>query len=178
MLMLTGQRRLEIGHLEWAEIFAEKAQIELPPPRTKNKQPHIIPLSAPALALLQGIPNDGERHVFSQRGGFSNWHYSKEALDARITAQRGSPLPHWTLHDLRRSFTTHVNELGFAQPHVTEAILNHLSGAAKQGVAGTYNRAAYLKERREALEQWGRYLTGLVSAPLTAKQMTSAENTR
>jgi len=49
---------------------------------------------------------------------------------------------------------------------VTEAILNHLSGAAKQGVAGTYNRAAYLKERREALEQWARYLTGLVSAPL------------
>jgi len=119
LLMLTGQRRQEIGHLEWSEIFAEKRQIELPPARTKNKQPHIVPLSAAALELLLGIPDDGRRHVFSRSSGFTNWHYSKEALDARITAQRGSALQHWTLHDLRRSFTTHVNELGFAQPHVT-----------------------------------------------------------
>ena len=49
----------------------------------------------------------------------SKTDFSKEALDARITAQHGSALQHWTLHDLRRSFTTHVNELGFAQPHVT-----------------------------------------------------------
>jgi integrase len=41
MLMLTGQRRLEIGHLEWSEIFAAKAQIELPAARTKNGQPQL-----------------------------------------------------------------------------------------------------------------------------------------
>ena len=135
---------------------------------------NIVPLSAAALELLRGISDDGRRHVFSRSSGFTNWHFSKEALDARITAQHGSALQHWTLHDLRRSFTTHVNELGFAQPHVTEAILNHLSGAAKQGVAGTYNRAAYLKERREALEQWARYLTGLVGGPLSAERKESA----
>jgi hypothetical protein len=42
-------------------------------------------------------------------------------------------MPHWTLHDLRRSFVTHVSELGFAQPHVLEAIGNHVSGS-KAGV--------------------------------------------
>jgi integrase len=96
-------------------------------------------------------------------------------LDKRIEARRGSALPHWTLHDLRRSFTTHVNELGFAQPHVTEAILNHISGSATRGVAGTYNKALYLAERREALEQWGRYLTGLLTVPQSKTRGKSAE---
>jgi integrase len=137
LLMLTGQRRLEIGHLEWAEIFAERRQIELPAARTKNKRPHMVPLST--------------------------------------AARRGSELPHWTVHDLRRSFATHVNELGFAQPHVTEAILNHVSGAAKSGVAGIYNRAMYLAEKRQALEQWAAYLTGLVAGPLTRQQSNSPE---
>jgi integrase len=173
--MLTGQRRQEIGGLEWSEIFTAKRQIELPAARVKNKQPHIIPLSAAALALLEGLPHDG-RHVFGRGvAGFASWRNSKEVLDKRIEARRGSALPHWTVHDLRRSFATHVNELGFAQPHVTEAILNHISGAAKSGVAGIYNRALYLAERREALEKWGRYLTGLVAGPLTAQQSNTRE---
>jgi integrase len=175
LLMLTGQRRLEIGHLEWSEIFAAKAQIELPAGRTKNKTPHIVPLSTAALELLRGVSNDGARHVFGRSGGFTNWHCSKGWLDERITARRGEALAHWTIHDLRRSFTTHVNELGFAQPHVTEAILNHISGSSKSGVAGTYNRALYLAERREALEQWGRYLTGLLTVPQSNTREKSAE---
>jgi integrase len=175
LLMLTGQRRLEIGHLERAEIFAEKRQIELPSARTKNKQPHIAPLNTAAMALLQGVSNEGGRHVFGH-SGFTNWYRQKELLDRRITEQRGSPPEeHWTLHDLRRSFTTHINELGFAQPHVTEAILNHISGH-KAAVAGRYNRATYLAERREALERWGHYLTGLVAGPLSAPQSAHPES--
>jgi len=166
LLILTGQRRDEIGELEWSEMPPGKAQIELPEERTKNELPHIVPLSEAALALLRAcVQQVGRRYVFGLTGvGFTNWARHKQLLNKRITERRGSPLPHWTLHDLRRSFTTHVNELGFAQPHVTEAILNHVSGS-KAGVAGVYNRAVYLPERRAALEQWGRYLTGLVGAP-------------
>ncbi|MGB5464601.1 MAG: hypothetical protein WBM84_00820 [Sedimenticolaceae bacterium] len=36
--------------------------------------------------------------------------------------------------------------------------MNHVTGAAKRGVAGVYKRAEYLKERRRALERWARYL--------------------
>jgi len=71
------------------------------------------------------------------------------------------PIPAWTLHDLRRSFVTHLSERGFAQPHVVEAIVNHISGA-KAGVAGVYNRASYLAEKRQALELWGVRVTALV----------------
>ena len=44
-------------------------------------------------------------------------------------------------------------EIGI-QPHIVEAVLNHISGR-KAGVAGVYNRATYLPERRQALDLWG-----------------------
>jgi hypothetical protein len=48
---------------------------------------------------------------------------------------------------------------------VVEAIVNHISGS-KAGVAGVCNRATSLDEKRQALEQWRVYLTGLVSFPV------------
>jgi hypothetical protein len=39
------------------------------------------------------------------------------------------------------------------QPHLVEAVLNHISGH-KASVAGVYNRATYSAEKRAALELW------------------------
>jgi hypothetical protein len=68
------------------------------------------------------------------------------------------------LHDLRRSFVTHVSERGFGQPHAIEAVVNHL-GVAKSGIAGVYNKASYLNEKREILQRWADHLTALLSSP-------------
>jgi hypothetical protein len=102
--------------------------------------------------------------VFGSRSssGFSTWAVGKADRDARIAALTGKPLEPWVLHDARRSFVTHIGELGFAQPHVIEAIVNHVSGS-KAGVAGVYNWAVYLEERRKALEQWGAYIVAMVA---------------
>ncbi len=166
LLMLTGQRRLEIGDLIWPEIDAEKCQVELPAERTKNHRPHIVPLSDQALTLLPKR-RQGRDLVFGRAdGGFSGWSKAKGELDARIAAARRAagiekPMPAWRLHDLRRSFVTHINERGFAQPHVVEAIVNHISGHLA-GIAGVYNKAQYLTERRHALELWGAHVAALV----------------
>ena len=158
LLILTGQRRAEIGDLAWLEIDFEKRQAELPEHRTKNGRPHVVPLGPQALAILKSTTQDNGRElVFGiGAGGFSGWSKAKEELDARIVAARKKagtkkPMPLWVLHDLRRSFVTHIGEQRFAQPHVIEAIVNHISGA-KAGVAGVYNKALYLDERRHALE--------------------------
>jgi integrase len=82
-------------------------------------------------------------------------------------------MEHWTLHDLRRTFVTHIAENGFAQPYVIEAIVNHVSGA-KSSVAGVYNWATYLAEKRKALELWGAHIARLVSRP-TAKPAKAKE---
>jgi integrase len=172
LLILTGQRRGEIGDLAWPEIDIEKRQIELPERRTKNGRPHVIPLSAAALAIIDGLPRSLGRDLIFGRGagGYGGWAKSKAELDARIARARAQsahkpkckPMSPWVLHDLRRSFVTHVSERGFAQPHVVEAIVNHISGA-KAGIAGTYNKAVYAAEKRQALEMWGAHITALVA---------------
>ena len=53
--------------------------------------------------------------------------------------------------------TSLAEQLGVA-PHVVEAVVNHISGSAKAGVAGVYNRALYLDERRTALERWAEWI--------------------
>ncbi|WP_417879532.1 tyrosine-type recombinase/integrase [Vibrio sp.] len=55
----------------------------------------------------------------------------------------------WRLHDLRRTFSTHLNNMGI-QPHIIESLLGHSIG----GVAGVYNRSQYLEQKRKALDLW------------------------
>jgi hypothetical protein len=51
-----------------------------------------------------------------------------------------------------------MNEELRIAPHVVESVVNHVSGAARHGAAGVYNRALYLDERRRALQRWSRYV--------------------
>jgi integrase len=157
LLILTGQRANEIGGLRWDEVHDE--QIVLPSLRTKNKRTHIVPLSDPAKVILGRFRADGRTHVFGRADtiGFDGWGFAKRTLDARIA---GKPLPHWTIHDIRRTVATRMAELG-VQPHIIEAVLNHVSGH-KGGIAGIYNRATYDKEKREALNLWAEHVTALV----------------
>ena len=98
LLILTGQRRDEIGRLSWSEIVGD--QVVLPPSRVKNKRPHAVPLSEPARAVLAAQPRRAESDlVFGCRGegGFTGWSWCKAALDARIAEMSGRPLQPWVL---------------------------------------------------------------------------------
>jgi integrase len=151
LLMLTGCRRDEIGSLSRYEIKGD--HLDLPGRRTKNKKRFLVPLSPQALAVLKTIePRDDSDFVFGRgEGGFSGWSQSKARLDARLG------FDDWVPHDLRRTFSTKMNDMGVA-PHIVEACLNHVVG----GVAGVYNHAKHLKEKREALDQWGRHISAIV----------------
>jgi integrase len=155
LLILTGQRRNEIGALRWSEIDLAANVIRLPPERTKNKRQHEVPLSPQAQAIInRQLRRNSRELIFGLGiGGFGGWAAAKSALDARLR------LPEWRLHDLRRSAATGMAELGVL-PHIIEAILNHVSGH-RAGVAGIYNRARYEGEVRGALAKWARYVEGL-----------------
>jgi integrase len=166
LLMLTGARADEIAALRWSEICGD--MVVLPAERVKNKRGHEIPLTAAAREIIEAQPRrtgaDGAPRdlIFGYgAGGFSGWHKAKSGLDDRITRATGKALPHWTPHDLRRSFSTLANELGSALPHVIEACLGHISGF-RGGVAGIYNLALYRSEKRMALERWADQLLAWV----------------
>lgn len=157
LLMLTGQRRDEIGSLRWSEIDTDGKLITLPGARTKNSREHVVPLSHAALAELKAQPKtNGRDLVFGEgEGGYSGWSRAKDTLD------KVAKVKDWTLHDLRRSAATRMADLG-VQPHIIEAVLNHVSGH-KSGVAGIYNRSTYAAEKRAALDLWASHLLVVVA---------------
>lgn len=174
LLILTAQRREEIGGLRWDEVDFERGLIVLPPERTKNKRQHELPLSSQAQVILErrkasGVVTQFENTspVFGEgQRGFSGWGYSKARLDERLAKQRkeggAKEMPKFTLHDLRRTAARMMADKLGVLPHIIEAILNHVSGH-KSGVAGVYNLAKYTEEMREALGKWADYVEAITS---------------
>jgi integrase len=157
LLLLTACRRNEIGNLVWAEIDLKRKLIVLPPARTKNGRGLELPLSTQALAVIERTPRrNSSAFLFSDANGYKGWDQDKMRLDARLG------IAQWRLHDLRRTAATGMAELG-VQPWYVEAVLNHQSGH-KSGVAGTYNRAKYAAEMRDALQRWADHIDQITGA--------------
>jgi integrase len=162
LLMLSGQRRTEVAGLCWPEIDLGKALWTLPAERSKNGRQHEVPLSTQALALIEAQRQDEERvkrpYLFGRdgRNPFSGYSRAKARLDKMLGG-----LPGWTLHDVRRSTVTHMAELGI-DPHVIEAVVNHVSGH-KGGIAGVYNKASYRPQKAAALQSWANWLESVVA---------------
>lgn len=158
LLILTAARRDEVAAMCWPEL--QGATWTIPAERAKNGRPHVLELPPAAMAVLVGVERrEGRDLAFGSRSGpFSGFGKAKNDLDARmladLQAERGAKakLEPWRVHDLRRTAATRMADIG-VQPHVVEAVLNHLSGS-KAGVAGVYNRAAYREEKRAALALW------------------------
>jgi integrase len=170
LLILTLQRRNEVGEMERIELDLDGAMWTIAAARAKNNRAHDVPLAPLAIELIEAAPaREGEGgklrpQIFGQgAGGFSGWSKAKIALDARITEARdGKALDPWTLHDLRRTGATMMAETLGTAPHIIEAILNHVSGH-KAGVAGIYNRATYATEKKAVLLTWADHVRALAS---------------
>jgi integrase len=170
LLLLTAQRRNEVAGMTWAEIDLDGAVWTIPRDKVKNNREHQVQLSTAAVAVVRTLPRFGDL-VFTTTlktpvSGFSKWKHRLDAAmlaakRAELGTHKGDAIPHWTLHDLRRTATTGMARLKIA-PHVVDRILNHTSGTIS-GVAAVYNRFEYLEERRAALEAWGRFVDGLIT---------------
>ena len=74
----------------------------------------------------------------------------------------GQDVPCFTIHDLRRTASTLLHEMGWSSD-IVEKSLNHTVG----GVRGVYNRAQYADQRREMLQSWADYVDGAVGSGVT-----------
>ena len=155
LCILTGCRRDEIGKLHRAEVFGDRIVISAA--RMKGGAAHEIPL-LPMMAATLPEPTDDKtgQFIFGRfETGFSGWSRSKSVLDFKLAGEIS--MPAWTLHDLRRTFSTRLHDAG-VEPLVIEALLAH----KQQGVAAVYNRASLRDAKQVALERWHELLVGIV----------------
>jgi integrase len=151
MLILTGARRNEIGHMAYSEIDKQCRVWMLPAARSKNKRVHTILLSSQARAVIEARPRFADcPFVFSADGQrpVNNW----DKVKRRISARAGIAANSWRLHDLRRTCASGMQKIGIPVP-VIEKALNHVSGTFR-GIVGVYQQHDYADEVDIALQKW------------------------
>ena len=174
VLLLTGQRRGEVAGMRWQDMDLTAATWTLAAEATKAGRAHIVPLPAPVVAILAGLPRLGA-YVFAgtgrrsaKRDGAANAGAGAACpisgfakCKARIDRLAGGDaIEPWTLHDLRRTCATGLARLGIDRLLISK-LLNH----ADRSVTAIYDRHAYLAEKRAALAAWGEHVAGLTEPP-------------
>lgn len=148
LLLITMVRKTELTEARWEHVDLGKKEWLIP--ETKNGKPHIVYLSNQAKKLfeeLRAMAGDSP-YVMPSRSNpakpicASTLNHALDALS--ISTARG-----FVIHDLRRTASTHLHEMGHPSDAI-EKCLNH----SIQGVRGVYNRAEYAEPRRRMLQQW------------------------
>lgn len=167
MLLVTGQRRSEVSGMRFDEIEGDVWVI--PKTRIKNNQPQVVPLTPLALAIIDAVPKvRSSPYVFTTSGrvpigGFSK---AKRELDKAADISEG-----WRLHDLRRTMTTRMGEIGI-DPFEIRRVLNH-SMKKDLGVTATYLKYDYATEKRRALQAWADRLSVILDDGETVVSLSS-----
>jgi len=173
VLLLTAQRRDEVAGMRRREIAKDVWTI--PAERYKTKADLLVPLTKPALQLIEAQPvrldskdkPDRERDFIFGRSGakpFGGFSKCKRALDDELAAIRKSenrdPMAPWVLHDLRRTARSLMSRAGVSAD-VAERVLGHVVS----GVRGVYDRHDFLAEKRDALDRLGKVIESIVNPP-------------
>jgi integrase len=157
MILLTLVRKGELIEATWAEIDFENATWTIPKQRMKGRNPHVVYLSRQAVDIFVALHTcaAGSKFVLPSRYDVDRC-MSKATLNrvTQIVAERakaaGLPLEPFTVHDLRRTGSTLLNEVGFNGDWI-EKCLAHEEGRSSRSV---YNKTEYAEPRRHMLQEW------------------------
>ncbi len=158
-LLLSLARLGEFAKAERSWFDREGKSLEVPGSGHKNGDPKTVPLGELSFEILDQRPKgeDGP-YLFSTSNGrkpvYSFADLYADKLRALTAAELGRPLPHFTIHDFRRSGSTHLTGMG-ANEEVVEMLLGHRI----KGVRGIYMKHKFLEERRAALRLWEKKLS-------------------
>ena len=178
-ILLSMVRKSELQDGTWDEVDFENAVWSIPKARMKRSRPHNVYLSTQMLDLLVALKTcaGNSRYILPSR-------YDADAPMSRATfnrvttaiaeraRERGLPLEPFTVHDLRRTGSTLLHEMGFNSDWI-EKCLAHEERSSR----GVYNKAEFETQRRHIAQQWsdavesweaGRAFTPVVSVPAAA----------
>ena len=152
------QRPGEIRQMEWAEVNFDKAVWIIPEGKMKMRQPHSVPLSRQALAILttmRGLSGAG-RYVFPSVRTRAR-PISDNTVNAALR-RMGYSKEQMTAHGFRTSASSMLNESGKWNPDAIERALAHMVAGSVRRI---YNQSAYWLERVEMAQWWSDYLEQL-----------------
>jgi len=147
----------ELRAAEWTEFDLVNAEWRIPGERMKMGEPHVVPLSRQALAILHELQPlaRGGKYLFPSLRTRDR-PMSDNTINAALR-RMGYTSEEQTGHGFRSMASTLLNEQGFP-PDVIELQLAHTE---RNKVRAAYNKAQRLPERRKMMQAWADYLDGL-----------------
>ena len=158
IILLTLVRKSELLLAKWCDVHFDSGEWQVPSENSKTGQEHIVYMSRQVTEMfgeLKSLAGDSEL-VLPSRSTITK-PFAKNALNQALEGVN-FPIQPFTIHDLRRTGSTRLNEMGF-QSDVIERALNHNIG----GVRGIYNRAQYAEQRKQMLQRWADYVDSLAT---------------
>lgn len=159
LLAITMVRKSELIECEWQELDLDDGEWHIPAERMKKGREHWVFLPHQATAMFTELRelSWSEKYVFPMRRGNGDRPIAKSTLNQAVRAMN-SKVQHFVIHDLRRTASTHLNEMGHS-PDAIEAALAH----AMPGTRGIYNRAQYAEERRKIMQVWADFIDAQIN---------------
>ena len=152
------QRPGEIRQMEWAEINFEKTVWTLPASKMKMRQPHAVPLSSQALAILESMRQlTGKGKYVFPSVRTRDRPISENTINASLR-RMGYSKDQMTAHGFRTTASSLLNESGKWNPDAIERALAHMVAGSVRRI---YNQSAYWSERVVMAQWWSDYLDGL-----------------
>jgi integrase len=148
-LILTAARTGEVLGATWDEFDLRKSVWTIRGERMKNGKEHQVPLSAPAVAVLERMSKltNGEHVFFGQSSGRS---LSNMALLVLLRRMKRTDI---TSHGFRSTFRDWAAERGYQDP-VAEAALAH---SVPDAVIAAYKRTTFFELRKEMMNAWAAF---------------------
>ena len=160
--ILTGLRRTEAAWLRRSYISDD--MLTLPPSLTKNKREFVLPIASMTKSFFEQISEDTDFFFPAERGDevFGGWSKQKAIFDKQL-AEDGFSVGPWVLHSLRKYFASTHAAIG-TPIHLTERLLNHISGSTTGGLIAVYQKHTWLPEMRLAAQHYEENLATLLQA--------------
>lgn len=146
LILLTAQRPGEIMSMRVDELDMNMKTWTIPGSKTKNKQLHVVPLTAQVIEIVTPRITDASPWIFPSKYNKNSTGHTTNLKKARSKLITDTKVKDWTAHDLRRTARTLMAKFG-VKPHIAEKVINHSEGR----MVRVYDQFDYLDEKREAL---------------------------
>ena len=156
-ILLTMVRKGELQDAVWDEVDFDNAVWTIPKERMKGSRAHNVYLARQSLRILRTLKEHAGQSRYLLPSPFKSDAPMSRATFNRVTAavaarakKEGLPLEPFTVHDLRRTGSTMLNELGFNRDWIEKCLAHEESRSSR----GVYNKAEYEEQRRHMLQEW------------------------
>lgn len=169
VILLTMCRKGELLQATWKQVDFEAATWTVPAEKMKARRAHVVYLSSQAMDLLVGLKTCSGSSPYLLPGRYETDQPMSEATLNRVITvtvekaqEQGLDLPHFCVHDLRRTASTLLHEAGYNTDWIEKALAHE-----QKGVRAVYNKAEYAEQRRSMLQSWADMVDGWVRGSKT-----------